>query len=183
MDGVRNISFGDPSISWFGKKWNRALCESAYYKFAAKMIGKGKRVLEIGCGEGFGTWILAKECGFAKGIDSNQKDITTATANWENTCADFECVELFDMAPQAWNAVVWFERHGRLPPSCFWNALKRNLAHDGIAVIGTWGNSRFEKPLSRHFTHLFKFAAQDGMVLAGSSGSANGVIFLGCRKK
>jgi len=183
MDGIRSISFGDPALSWFGKSWGQALCESTYYKFAAKMIGKKKRVLEIGCGEGFGTWILAKECGFAKGIDANKNAIKTATANWKGPRVDFECVALIDTAPQPWDAVVWFERRGHLPPPSFWNILKRNLTHNGIAVIGTWGKNGVEKPLSRHFTHLFKFTAHDGMILAGHSGFAKGAIFLGCRKK
>src|SRR5438270_444365 len=54
------------------------------YKFAAKMIGRERRVLELGCSEGIGTPILAEFAAQYTGVDMDGPAIATAKANWED---------------------------------------------------------------------------------------------------
>lgn len=56
------------------------------YKFAAKLIGKNKRILDLGCRDGLGTWILAKECGSAVGISNHPEN---CKAQWKSDNIEF----------------------------------------------------------------------------------------------
>ena len=80
MQAAKPVSFGQHVAYWFRKTPRRALYATSYAKFAAKMIGRGKRVLDIGCGEGLGTWLLAKECGYAHGVDFDAEAIAITWA-------------------------------------------------------------------------------------------------------
>jgi cyclopropane fatty-acyl-phospholipid synthase-like methyltransferase len=190
------VAFGDHDVSWFGGGWRAALCYSSYYKFAAKMIGQGARVLDSGCGAGLGTWILAKECGFAKGIDQDRKAIAVAQKNWSGERILFECCGLTELQPKAWNALVNLDAGRELAGSnkrSFWGAIKRNLSHDGIAILGVSGSSRrrgakekargLEDEMRCHFRHVFTFSACDEAIHAGELRAADHWIVLGCRKK
>ena len=57
----------------------------ARYKFAAKMLARKKAIMEVGCGEGIGTMVLACETrARVTGIDFDQAQIDYATRNlWE----------------------------------------------------------------------------------------------------
>ena len=83
--GDRRVELGRHVSYWFDNTPRRALYSLAYYKFAAKLIGSGKRVLDVGCGEGLGTWLLAVECGSARGVDIDEHAIAVAQANWDGT--------------------------------------------------------------------------------------------------
>jgi len=196
MEGGREVALGSHRSSWFKGSWRRALCFLAYYKFAAKMIGREKRVLDIGCGDGLGTWILAKECGFAKGIDQDRTAITLAQKSWSDQKTDFECTGLLRSHPEPWNALVQLNVEGRFlttERASFFSAIKRNLSHDGIAILGISDapglqdvrarSNRFEKEIRRHFRHVFMFSSCDEMIHAGDLPAADHLIAVGCRKK
>ena len=89
----RRVEFGRHVSYWFENSPRRALYSMSYYKFAAKMIGGGKRVLDVGCGEGLGTWLLAKECGYARGLDLDENAIGVARRNWDDERIDFDCLD------------------------------------------------------------------------------------------
>ena len=52
--GDRRVVFGRHLAYWYDHSPRRLLHCMSYYKFASKLIGPGKRVLDIGCGEGIG---------------------------------------------------------------------------------------------------------------------------------
>jgi cyclopropane fatty-acyl-phospholipid synthase-like methyltransferase len=192
--------------SWFKKGWRRALCFSAYYKFAAKMIGRGKRVLDIGCGEGVGTWILAKECGFAKGVDPDGEALAVAKKNWKSPYVDFEQEYAHGLKQREWDAIVCFgcaELFQAVPQRTFFGYVEKNLAYNGIAILGASGSgsrqrvaasSRMKpatvssrelllKNMRRYFRHVFVFTAKDEAITAGFVRDAEYMITVGCRKK
>jgi SAM-dependent methyltransferase len=192
--------------SWFWTTGPRALSYASYYKFAAKMIGKEKRVLDIGCGDGFGTWILAKECGFAKGVDRKGDNIGIANKNWKTHIIEFERADFLRLLPNAWDAVVSFDFKGSIPfedSQSFFCGIKRNLAHDGIAIVGMPGLGirkraskvstarhtslctigRLKMEMLRYFKHVFMFSANNEVIQAGVSNLAGYLIAVGCRKK
>lgn len=53
----------------------------ARYQFAAKPLGGG-RVLDVACGLGFGSRLLAKTAGEVYGVDHDQVSIVLAKASW-----------------------------------------------------------------------------------------------------
>src|SRR5947209_20023137 len=50
----------------------------ARYKFVAKMIGGTDKVLEIGCGDGFGARVVAQSVGSVTAIDFDPEFIESA---------------------------------------------------------------------------------------------------------
>src|SRR5690349_584483 len=90
------VELGQHVAYWLRKTPRRALHSMSYYKFAAKMLGRlgaGGRVLDIGCGEGLGTWLLAVECGRALGVDFDAAAIGVAKKNWTDPRIAFECAD------------------------------------------------------------------------------------------
>ncbi len=138
--GDRRITLGRYYSYWFDRTPRRALYHLSYYKFASKMIGPGRRVLDIGCSEGIGTWLLAKECGFARGVDLDSEAIEIAKGNWNEPAIEFAC-EDFLLADQGnFDALTSFDVIEHILPDHADSFLARAagcLNHDGIAVIGT----------------------------------------------
>jgi 2-polyprenyl-3-methyl-5-hydroxy-6-metoxy-1,4-benzoquinol methylase len=56
------------SYAWYDDP-KRLAFTLARYKFVAKMLEGVKRVLEVGCGDGFGTRVVAQHVGHVTGID------------------------------------------------------------------------------------------------------------------
>lgn len=191
---------------WFDRTPRRALYCMSYYKFACKMIGKNKRVLDVGCSEGLGTWMLAKECGFAHGIDSDEVAIDVARANWQGGQVSFACQDFLQTPPAKYDAVVNFDVIEHILPENAHHFLARmaaNVAHDGIVLIGTpnleaqkyasavsraghvncYSGERLEEELGQHFHHVFLFVANDEVVHTGFRPTANYLLAMGCRKR
>jgi len=200
------VTLGRHVSYWFRNSPRRALHYLSYYKFAARMIGAHKRVLDLGCGEGLGTWILAAECGFARGVDLDENAIAIAQSNWTGERAEFLCQDALELVPEPWDAVTNFDFVEHILPSHmdeYWSGLTNNLAPEGIAIIGTpnltsqqyaspvsklghvnvYSGERLEEELSRYFTHVFLFAANDEVVHTGFSPMAHYLIAVGVKKR
>lgn len=176
------------------------------YKFASKMIGSGKRVLDVGCGEGLGTWLLAKECGCAEGLDTDPGVISRAGQNWEDPRISFTCREPDDLGKGQWDAIVLFQAIGDSPLQAkvdlFAKASDR-LVHDGILVAGLFGSGErsslapgsddqrdailpqawLKNEMRRYFKHVFMFGANDEIIHVWPLPPMNHIIALGCRKR
>jgi 2-polyprenyl-3-methyl-5-hydroxy-6-metoxy-1,4-benzoquinol methylase len=192
---------------WVRKTPRRLLHSLSYYKFAAKMIGREKRVLDVGCNEGLGTWLLSRECGFAKGIDFDAEAIRTAQKNFPYPQAEFAEQDILkESVPGSWDAVVNFDVIEHIYPAHadqFLIALKRQLTNEGLAIIGTpslisqqfaseiskkghvnvYSPERLEETLRAHFEYVFLFSANDEVVHTGYPGLAHYLIGIGSKKK
>lgn len=51
------LKLGYYGAHWFRNTPRRLMHSISYYKFAAKMIGADKSVLDVGCNEGLGSWL------------------------------------------------------------------------------------------------------------------------------
>jgi 2-polyprenyl-3-methyl-5-hydroxy-6-metoxy-1,4-benzoquinol methylase len=158
----------------------------SHYKFAAKLIGSGKRVLDVGCGEGLGTWVLAVECGFARGVDEDREAIEVASSNWElDDRIEFASEDLLASTADGFHAVVAFDvaephAEGSL------GRLSGSLPHDGIAMVGTpWsegGAKRLEESMHARFGHVFMFGASEEVVHTATR-SADYLLAVGCKPR
>lgn len=126
----------------------------ARYKFAAKMLARKKSILEIGCGEGIGTLMLAGETrADVVGLDFDEAQIQLANQNFKQsfdrfnpaererlryTCADFTgdggnlgrfeglvSIDVIEHVPSG-------EDEHRFLTNCV-----DHLLDDGVAIIGT----------------------------------------------
>jgi SAM-dependent methyltransferase len=205
MMGDKRIALGRYLAYWFDHTPRRALYYSSYYKFAAKMIGRNKRVLDVGCSEGLGTWMLAAECGFARGLDPDEEAIAVARSNWPEEKAEFVCADFLKADAGQWDAVVSFDVIEHIRPENAGRFLERtaaNLTPHGVAVVGTpnqtgqvyasavskaghvnvYSAERLEEEMRRHFTHVFLFGANDEVVHTGFPPMAHYLLALGCKK-
>ena len=207
MQEVKPIEWGRYVSYWFYHTPRRLLHCLSYYKFAAKMIGTQKRVLDIGCNEGIGTYLIAKECGFAKGIDFDKQAIEQAQENFNETCVAFEIGDFLQISPQPkWDAIVNFDVIEHIFPEHvdqFMQRICSNLKEEGVAIIGTpsyisqqfasdiskkghvniYDPIRLKKELSNYFHYVFLFAANDEVVHTGFLPLAHYLIAVCCKKR
>lgn len=140
MDETSPVSLGQQLGSMLYDAPGDLLATIRRYKFAAKMINRGV-VLDVGCGEGLGTWLLAKECGRAVGVDPDQEAIGVAASNWSRGVVSFECgeVELIRSMEDRFDGVVLLDVLDALLPQRadqLLNHLPTALQPFGAAVIG-----------------------------------------------
>jgi 2-polyprenyl-3-methyl-5-hydroxy-6-metoxy-1,4-benzoquinol methylase len=206
--GMRSesITFGNQVSSWMRHNPRRLLYSQSYYKFAGKLIGKGRSVLDLGCGEGLGTWVLAKECGRAQGVDIDAEAIAAAKANWQSDAIQFSCEDFFETRLGLFDAVVALDMIEHIPAeqSERWiQLIQDHLTEYGIAILGTpnitaqqyaceaaraghvnpYSGDRLRDQLKRHFHQVFLFGANDEVVHTGYLPMAHYLIAVCCRKR
>lgn len=175
MAGAAPVEFGAMHSYHARHTPRRLLYTTSYYKFAAKLISansprptrppgtRGKpgntvRVLDVGCGEGIGTYLVAKECGFARGVDFDADLIATAQKNWappeappETTAAspeaadegricEFAVADFLQETRADFDAVINFDVIEHIQPDNaerFLAGMAENLRPHGLAVVGT----------------------------------------------
>jgi O-antigen biosynthesis protein len=134
-------------IEWTGERcvpWTRDI-QVVYehyhrYLWAAEIV-RGRRVLDIGSGEGFGSAILAGVAEHVTGIDVDATTVQHATLNYSAASLAFEqgsALELERFEAGSFGAVVCFELiehvadHERVLAG-----IERVLADDGVLVMST----------------------------------------------
>lgn len=207
MQQAAAVTFGKHISYWFRNSPRRALHSMSYYKFASRMIGEQKTVLDIGCGEGLGTWLLAKECGFATGIDLDNDAISIASANWSNETIRFiDSDFLHYNFTSSFDAVVNFDVIEHIHPDhtgAFLDKVMSILPQEGIFIAGTpnsysqqyaseiskaghinvYSPEALEAQMRQYFRHVFCFSANDEMVHTGYNKLAHYLLVLCCNKK
>lgn len=206
MGEAKPITLGKYASYWFYKTPRRMLHCLSYYKFAAKMIGNKKRVLDIGCNEGLGSYLLAKECGFCKGVDFDTAAIERARKNFCEPNVEFECADILQSKPEKWDAVVNFDVIEHILPEHagdFLSKITENLTDHGMAIIGTpslisqqfasevskkghvniYSHEQLEATMKQFFEFVFFFAANDEVIHTGYLPLAHYFLVIGCKKK
>lgn len=207
MQHADKVTFGKHISYWFRNSPRRALHSMSYYKFASRMIGQQKSVLDIGCGEGLGTWLLAKECGQATGIDLDSDAIRIASDNWNDETISFiEDDFLSFVFSKTFDAVVNFDVIEHIYPdhiSSFLDKVMSILPREGIFITGTpnsysqqyaseiskaghvnvYSPEALEAQMRQYFRHVFCFSANDEMVHTGYNKLAHYLLVLCCNKR
>ncbi len=204
----RKITLGKYISYWFNKSPRRLLHYLSYYKFAAKMIGDSKKVLDIGCNEGIGTWLIANMCGYAKGIDFDKEAIKSAKSNFDEfKNIDFLDQDIFEYKDSnTWDSIVSFDVIEHILPSnsdLFFSKICSLLSEAGLVIIGTpseisqnfaseitkkghvniYSYERLEKQMRKYFDFVFLFSVNDEVVHTGFFPFAHYFITIGCKKK
>ncbi len=110
------------------------------YRFAAELV-RGKRVLDVGCGCGYGTYHLSRAGAPAVlGIDVAEDAIAYCEKNYRNDGLAYEIRDA--MATQleagAYDVIVAFEMFEHVDdPERLLREIRRLLADDGVLVIST----------------------------------------------
>ena len=180
----------------------------SYYKFAAKMIGCDKSILDIDCGEGMGTWLLAKECGHAEGIDSDQEAIAQARINWNTDSVRFYHGDIYGdiLNNSIYDAIVSFATIESILPkniSNFYSAIVNRLNNVGIVIVGKpnldtdefataithakhsnlYSAESLETDLRQYFKHVFIFSAHNEVIHTGYYPRSHYLLAVACQKR
>jgi SAM-dependent methyltransferase len=206
--GATKASLGDDAITlgpYFTfivrKSPRRLLHLLSYYKFAAKMIGPGRRVIDIGCSEGLGTVLLAENALACVGADLDADAIAVANAGLATATLRFVCADALTADLGRFGAAVSLDVIEHIfadNEDAFVAGVARSLEDDGIFVIGTpnvaaeayaspqsrrghvnmFDAARLRELGLRHFHNVFSFSANDEIVHTGFSPMAHYLLAL-----
>lgn len=207
MTDSHSIQLGKYGAYWMNCTPRRMLYSLSYYKFASKIIGKQKRVLDVGCNEGMGTFLIGKECGVAVGVDFDEEAIQAAEYNFSCPFIKFFACDFFLYRNETcFDAVISFDVIEHIDSSNetrFFQNLVKNLTKEGLCVIGTpshisqnyastvsrkghiniYTPERLEAIMREFFDCVFCFSAHDELVHTGFLSLAHYLIVVGCKKK
>lgn len=102
---------------------------------------KGKNILDVGCGSGYGTYYLSQSNALSiKGIDSKTESIEFAQSNYKNNNLTFEnqSIELFSRSNQKFDLIICFEiiEHVENQIDFIKNCIN-NLSKNGVILFST----------------------------------------------
>jgi ubiquinone/menaquinone biosynthesis C-methylase UbiE len=135
VDGIANgermvTESGDPGL----------IIEHLHRYLLARLYCQGKTVLDIACGEGYGTNILSRIAKHVTGVDMDEKTIAHATGKYRADNMVFKTgnVTAIPVEDSSMDVVVSFETLEHLQEQGRMLAeLKRVLKTDGLLIIST----------------------------------------------
>ncbi len=174
MSAAKPIELGPEASNLFHNSSTTFLSYLTFYKFAAKMIGRNKKVLDLHCKEGLGSYLLFKECGLVKGFDSQASAIESASDNFNYENLLFTAEQPGNK--ERYDALVWFQ------PKDSWNHYLTYLKPDGLVVFGTRKSEKlsFQNEMRKAFNITFFFSENEEVVHTGSLDLAENIIGIGC---
>lgn len=109
---------------------------------AAAQFCRGKRVLDIACGEGYGSAYMAdREASSIVAVDISEEAIASAERNFARAnvkyiCADVLDTNLWNPGSEKFDVIACFETIEHVPsPQAFLTTLRSVLAEDGVILI------------------------------------------------
>ncbi len=123
------------------------------YLWAARVVD-GRRVLDLGSGEGFGAAILAESAAHVVGVDLDERTVEHSKLNYAAANLEFHIGTAIDLSPYqtgSFGAVVAFEiiEHLREQEQVL-TEVSRLLADDGILVISTPDRRLYSEVSGQH---------------------------------
>lgn len=126
------------------------------YHFARRWVA-GKRVLDVACGEGYGSALLARDATHVTGVDISQTAVDHARATYANLAnAEFACSSCtqLPLADASIDVAVSFETIEHITEQeQFANELARVLKPDGVLILSC--PNKLEYSDRRNFANEF----------------------------
>ena len=179
----------------------------ARYKFVANLV-EGKKVLDVGCGEGLGTWMLSKYASSVIGVDTDTKAIKFAKENYEGKeTPHFYNLEFFKLnggvKKDAVIAIDVIEHISKRKENKFVKSIANCITKDGFCIIGTpninmseyesdeakaghinmYDEKRLRKLMEKYFHNVFIFGMNDEVVYTGFKPMCQYLMAMGVNKK
>ena len=117
-------------------------CHLATYDFASRHV-EGKRVLDFGCGIGYGTHRIAPRCASIVGVDVSEDAIAEASRRFESPGLSYQRIQPAERAPLpfedgAFDVVLSFQVFEHLTdPDAYLQEVRRVLAPAGLFICVT----------------------------------------------
>ncbi len=178
------------------------------YKFCAKMLSGKERVLEVGCGDAFGSPIVAQEVKYLHCVDWEERNVVGNRRRL--SClknVTFEVADVSTSKPQGeYDAIFNIDVIEHLEPDfekSFMENMVGSLSSNGVMIVGTPNESASEhathrsdhqhinlknaktlKELSeRYFHNTFIFSMNDEVVHTGYYPMAHYLFSVGVGRK
>lgn len=200
------LFFGKYCSHLMYKTPKRVLQMLSYYQFVADFIPENKKILEIGCNEGFGTWILSKKAKSIKAVDFDTEAIESAKRLWKAPNLEFINKDFRDLETELFDVVMLFDVVEHIYPENFpefMDNLMSVLSPNGILVVGkpSLEQQKYASKLARqghvncmtgqvledlmkkYLEHVFVFCGNDEVVHTGYWPMANYLLSIGYLKK
>ena len=167
------------------------LFSMARYKFVAKMLSGKKNVIEIGCGDGWGSKIVLQEVDRIRAYDMDPVLVEESKSLAQDERITFEEMDLSEnfVSPPADAAYLLDVLEHVLPEDedAFFKNIVRSLKPDGVCVVGIpslgsqvyaskpsqkshvncKNGDDFKLMLQRYFRHVFLFSMHDELIHTG----------------
>ncbi|MBM3208262.1 MAG: class I SAM-dependent methyltransferase [Chlamydiae bacterium] len=204
---------GNHSVS-FGRHWSfnfrndpkRLGFVLSRYKFSSKMILQAKSVLELGCSEGIGASLLAKNAGSYTGIDLDEPAIISANKNFDSDKYTFIHDDFMDKKYGEFDAVISLdviEHIHKEYEDLYFKTLIQNCSENGIVVVGTpnitsdqyaspasklghvnlYSQQRLADEMKKYFHQVFSFGMNDEIAHTGFAGMCHYLFCVGCHRR
>lgn len=202
MDEAKQIRLGPHMNLQLNGHWS-LLRTMARYKFVANLV-RDKSVLDVGCGEGLGTWMLGKYCKVT-GIDSDARAIDWANANYSDR-ASYELGDILRLKKTNFDVVTAIDVIEHIPQDQeerFMGSLCSTLNPHGFAIVGTpnikmsqyespeakaghinmYNHTRLEELVGKFFHHVFTFGMNDEVTYTGFKPMAQYLMTMGVNRR
>lgn len=189
VEHIERITLG-PYFSEIKYAPRRVLFALSHYKFAAKMLGEGKDVLEVGCSEGLGTLLLAEAANHVLGVDIDNDAIKEAQKTFASEKIEFATADFLGGKLGDFEGIVALDVIEHIYPEnepLFFTSLCRNLKDYGVCIIGTPNQTagqyaspgsiighvnlfswdRLKTTMESYFHQVFLFSANDEVIHTG----------------
>lgn len=144
---VSESALPEPALAYTGERiipatapFHAYWAHARRYAFAAGKL-RGLRVLDAGCGSGYGTRILSQEASFCLGVDVSREAIALATALFAKPGVEFRVCDVCSLEgveDASFDAVVALEVLEHLPGDrigSFLEAVRRVLRDPAVFVV------------------------------------------------
>jgi ubiquinone/menaquinone biosynthesis C-methylase UbiE len=159
-EGIRKLDFSGERIIPGEVPRDLEVMHRRRYEFAARYV-EGKRVLDVGCGEGYGSAILAETAAHVTGIDVSEEAIAHAAAKYVLKNVEFVWMsaEKLSFPANGFDVAVCLEliEHTR-DGIAVMEEMRRVVRPEGTVILST-PNKRVVSPGSR--TPLNKFHVRE----------------------
>lgn len=163
-----------------GADQDNYLIHLARYMFCARQLSKEMRVLEIGCGTGYGSRLIADYCKQIDAYDLNHKELKDS---W--TAFNKENLFFYEYVPTIkYDVVISYEVVEHINENeldIYFQQIKESLNENGVLYISTprflpmdqrsenrrihhkyeYKYSEFKQLLEKHFKNIFIFSQND----------------------
>lgn len=177
----------------------------ARYKFVAKVLAGMESVLEVGCGGGFGTTVVAQEVGQVTAIDINPERIEARATNRWLDKVDFRCEDILDNPKweNCFDAAFSLDVIEHVDPekdALFFVNILRTLKAKSTLIIGTPNKTadafhkgddhinlkthvQLHDDLTAHFEYVLMFGMNDEMLHTGFAPMCHYLFGIGMHPK
>ncbi len=206
MLGERSHTFGNHWSYNYRNDPKRLAFVLSRYKFAAKMGGSGRNVLELGSGEGIGAPILAEKALHYTGVDLDCEAIETAGGQFPSEKFTFLYDDFMGKTFGAFDLIVSLDVVEHIYPeheAVYFETLASNLAPGGVAIVGTPNSTaapyaseasnlghvnlftaeRLQSTLGEYFHNVFSFGMNDEILHTGFAPMCHYLLCLICNRR